>query len=130
MRPLNKKEKDEGDSVAWHVKDDTLEEYDSEGITNPQYFSFDHVWDAGVDTNTIYGDASKELVEKALTGVNGTCFAYGQTSSGKTHTLMGNPDDPGITPLAIQDVFESIDENKSSDPAWAHHKSSEASELK
>jgi centromeric protein E len=33
---------------------------------------------------------------------------YGQTSSGKTYTLSGTPNDPGIIPLAIQDIFEHI----------------------
>jgi centromeric protein E len=27
---------------------------------------------------------------------NGTLFAYGQTSSGKTFTLMGSPIEPGM----------------------------------
>ena len=43
-----------------------------------------------------------------MLGVNGTIFAYGQTSSGKTHTMMGNPDQPGIIPLALSEIFESI----------------------
>lgn len=34
-----------------------------------------------------------------------TVFAYGQTSSGKTHTMVGNVDDPGVTARAISDVF-------------------------
>ena len=116
MRPMNAKELEEEDSVAWKVQNNTLEEYDSDGIKNAQQFSFDHVWGPGIDTHSIYGDATKELVEKALSGINGTCFAYGQTSSGKTHTLMGSPEDPGITPLAIQDVFQTIEEYQTTKP--------------
>lgn len=33
-------------------------------------------------------------------------FAYGQTSSGKTHTLIGTAKDPGTLPLAIHDAFK------------------------
>ena len=40
-----------------------------------------------------------------MAGYNSTIFTYGQTSSGKTHTLIGIPEDPGITPLAIHDTF-------------------------
>ena len=43
MRQLNSKEKNEQDTVAWKVKGDSLEEYDSDGIKNAQTFSFDHV---------------------------------------------------------------------------------------
>uniref|UniRef100_A0A671Q1L8 Kinesin-like protein n=1 Tax=Sinocyclocheilus anshuiensis TaxID=1608454 RepID=A0A671Q1L8_9TELE len=52
-----------------------------------------------------------------LEGYNGTIFAYGQTSSGKTHTMEGNlhdPDGMGIIPRIVQDIFNyiySMDEN-------------------
>ena len=39
----------------------------------------------------------------------GTIFVYGQTSSGKTHTMIGEPDHPGIIAQAIADVFDYID---------------------
>ena len=35
---------------------------------------------------------------------------YGQTSSGKTHTMMGTSDDPGIIPLTIHEVFSYIEQ--------------------
>lgn len=35
----------------------------------------------------------------------GTIFAYGQTSSGKTHTMRGGEDGPGIIPLCIDEIF-------------------------
>ena len=44
----------------------------------------------------------------------GTVFAYGQTSSGKTFTMMGTEDQPGVIPLAIQEIFEYIEDVSSS----------------
>ena len=41
-------------------------------------------------------------------GFNGTVFAYGQTSSGKTHTMRGTPEVPGIIPLAVAEIFDRI----------------------
>ncbi len=35
----------------------------------------------------MYNEAAKEIVKDVLSGYNGTIFAYGQTSSGKTHTM-------------------------------------------
>jgi kinesin family protein 5 len=35
----------------------------------------------------VYNEAAKEIVKDVLSGYNGTIFAYGQTSSGKTHTM-------------------------------------------
>lgn len=43
-----------------------------------------------------------------MDGVNGTVFAYGQTSSGKTYTIQGNEREPGIIPLGIEQVFSQI----------------------
>ncbi|CAD6213226.1 unnamed protein product [Miscanthus lutarioriparius] len=41
----------------------------------------------------------------------GTVFAYGVTSSGKTHTMHGDQNCPGIIPLAIKDVFSMIQDS-------------------
>lgn len=43
-----------------------------------------------------------------MKGFNGTVFAYGQTSSGKTHTMHGTADEPGVIPLAVRDVFDAV----------------------
>lgn len=40
----------------------------------------------------------------------GTVFAYGQTNSGKTHTMRGSATEPGIIPLAVHDLFDIIQE--------------------
>ncbi|XP_042653054.1 kinesin heavy chain-like isoform X3 [Tyto alba] len=58
-----------------------------------------------------------QIVKDVLAGYNGTIFAYGQTSSGKTHTMEGKLHDPqqmGIIPRIAQDIFNhiySMDEN-------------------
>ena len=35
----------------------------------------------------VYSEACRPVVEAAVDGFNGTVFAYGVTSSGKTHTI-------------------------------------------
>ena len=62
------------------------------------------------DTTTanVFDKMGKPIIDSALEGYNGTIFAYGQTSSGKTHTLMGDTNDPGIIILAIHEVFDHI----------------------
>ena len=59
----------------------------------------------------VYNEAAKEIVKDVLSGYNGTIFAYGQTSSGKTHTmegLMNSNEHQGIIPRIIQDIFNHI----------------------
>ncbi|KAL8160373.1 hypothetical protein V2J09_001910 [Rumex salicifolius] len=48
------------------------------------------------------------LLLTQLGWIVGTVFAYGVTSSGKTHTMHGDHNCPGIIPLAIKDVFSMI----------------------
>lgn len=39
----------------------------------------------------VFEKTTADIVKKVIGGVNGTVFAYGQTSSGKTHTMMVRP---------------------------------------
>ena len=48
----------------------------------------------------------KPIVEKCLDGFNGTIFAYGQTTSGKTHTMIGTTEDRGILMQAVSDIYK------------------------
>lgn len=43
-----------------------------------------------------------------MDGYNAVIFAYGQTASGKTFTLSGDQDQPGIIPRSMKDVFAFI----------------------
>jgi len=80
------------------------------------YF-FDKVCKPNASQEKVYEDAAKSIVKDVLCGYNGTIFAYGQTSSGKTHTMegvMGDPVKQGIIPRIVQDIFNhiySMDEN-------------------
>lgn len=53
----------------------------------------------------VYEAIGRPFILPALDGLNGTIFAYGVTSSGKTHTMMGTPHEPGIVPRIINDTF-------------------------
>lgn len=46
----------------------------------------------------------------ALEGFNSTIFAYGQTGAGKSFTMMGSAEHPGIIPHSIAAIFETINE--------------------
>lgn len=50
----------------------------------------DHVFDTEVTTKSVFDSVAKNLVRSVLHGYNGTIFAYGQTASGKTHTMQGS----------------------------------------
>jgi chromosomal replication initiation ATPase DnaA len=62
---------------------------DSHGSLDPPTPRADHVFDTDVPTRTVFDTLAKDLVRSVLRGYNGTIFAYGQTASGKTHTMQG-----------------------------------------
>ena len=59
-------------------------------------------------TVDVYKCLAQPIVLKAVDGYNGTIFTYGNTSSGKTYTMVGNQKAPGIIPLAAKEIFHSI----------------------
>ncbi|OBS75855.1 hypothetical protein A6R68_17693, partial [Neotoma lepida] len=50
-------------------------------------YVFDRVLPPNTTQEQVYNACAKQIVKDVLEGYNGTIFAYGQTSSGKTHTM-------------------------------------------
>lgn len=71
-------------------------------------FQFDHVFGEESNTPEIYHVIARPITRAALVGYNGSIFMYGQTTSGKTYTMLGTPDTPGILPCTARDIFNYI----------------------
>jgi kinesin family protein 18/19 len=59
----------------------------------------------------IYKDQVAALVSDVCYGLNGTCFAYGMTGAGKTHTMLGvlgDKNEKGLIYLAVDDTVYSM----------------------
>uniref|UniRef100_A0A9R1SCX7 Kinesin family member 5A, a n=2 Tax=Cyprinus carpio TaxID=7962 RepID=A0A9R1SCX7_CYPCA len=111
FRPLNQAEILRGDKfLPTFQEDDTV-------IIGGKPYVFDHVFPTNTTQEQVYNTCAKQIVKDVLGGYNGTIFAYGQTSSGKTHTMEGKLHDPqqmGIIPRIAEDIFNhifSMDEN-------------------
>lgn len=105
FRPLSEREYQRGDEIAWYADGDKLVRNEYNPATA---YAFDRVFGPHTASEEVYEVAAKPVVKAAMEGVNGTVFAYGVTSSGKTHTMHGDHNAPGIIPLAIKDVFSMI----------------------
>jgi hypothetical protein len=111
FRPLNEKEKLQTKDICVDFIDSQQLNLRSTAENNSYKFSFDKVFDVNSTQQQVYMDSAKPIVDSVLEGFNGTIFAYGQTSSGKTHTMQGIIDDPeaeGIIPRMIRNVFSHI----------------------
>ncbi|XP_065819584.1 centromere-associated protein E isoform X1 [Labrus bergylta] len=112
VRPLIEREESAASESAepahlfWKADKKSIHQIDDGNSTKS--FSFDRVFTAQETTNQLYQNIAKPLVVSTVEGYNGTIFAYGQTSSGKTFTMMGSNGTPGVIPLAVEDVFQTI----------------------
>ncbi|XP_042210977.1 kinesin-like protein KIN-7G [Homarus americanus] len=111
VRPLIVREAAASSTVHWQIgSDQTITQIDSatqKALCTP--YKFDRVFGAQYSNNDVYTEVAEAIVESTLGGFNGTIFAYGQTSSGKTYTMMGDKINHGIIPLAIKNIFRSIE---------------------
>jgi len=73
---------------------------------------FNRVFDDSHGQEAVFAGTTKAYVADFLAGTNVTVFAYGQTGTGKTHTIMGPSDDKGIIPRCLTDIFSGIPEGK------------------
>ncbi|XP_017241405.1 kinesin-like protein KIN-7K, chloroplastic isoform X1 [Daucus carota subsp. sativus] len=110
FRPLSPREISQGEEIAWYADGESI----VRGEHNPSIaYAYDKVFGPTTTTCHVYDVAAQHVICGAMEGINGTIFAYGVTSSGKTHTMHGDQRSPGIIPLAIKDTFSIIQETPS-----------------
>ncbi|KAJ3624122.1 hypothetical protein MTP99_017770 [Tenebrio molitor] len=117
-RPLNNREKNrsEVDVVTVPSKNQIIihepkHKVDLTKYLDNQHFRFDYVFDETCTNETVYKFTAQPLVKTIFEGGMATCFAYGQTGAGKTHTMGGEFKGKqqnfknGIYALVATDVF-------------------------
>lgn len=75
-----------------------------------QQFIFDKVFGFQSDNKEIFEFTTKHLIKSLMDGYNCSVFAYGATGAGKTYTMLGKDDNPGITFLTMTELFENMKE--------------------
>ncbi|XP_066320969.1 kinesin-like protein KIN-6 isoform X2 [Miscanthus floridulus] len=73
---------------------------------------FSAVFPSNSTQHDIFAQVMNPLVDDFLGGKSGLLVAMGPTGSGKTHTIFGNPRNPGILPLTLRRIFDAQGENK------------------
>ncbi|RCK64557.1 Kinesin-like protein KIP3 [Candida viswanathii] len=72
-------------------------------------FVFDRLFDEECTQDQVYNNTTRPLLDSVLDGYNATVFAYGATGCGKTHTISGTPEDPGVIFLTMKELYEKIE---------------------
>ncbi|XP_077084784.1 kinesin-like protein KIF18A [Siphateles boraxobius] len=128
VRPLNNKEKDGNCKKVVHVVDNHMLVFDpkEEEVTffrgqrvgnrdvrkranKDLKFVFDSVFGEDSSQLEVFENTTKAIVDGVLNGYNCTVFAYGATGAGKTHTMLGTCDTPGVMFLTMKELFARMD---------------------
>ncbi|KAJ8262937.1 hypothetical protein COCON_G00153940 [Conger conger] len=112
-RPLSQAEEKRGEADVVRVRDgeSVLVQEQKEAVDLTQYllqheFYFDEVFSEACSNEDVYKKTAYPLIQHIFNGGKATCFAYGQTGAGKTHTMLGSsPRRPGLYALAARDIF-------------------------
>ena len=83
-----------------------------DNIFVPQSFKFDKIFTKDITSEKIYLDICQDVIKSFINGINGTIFVYGQTTSGKTYTMLGNVNYPGILPCSLKNLFDLLEKEK------------------
>ncbi|CAJ1049776.1 kinesin-like protein KIF18A [Xyrichtys novacula] len=75
-------------------------------------FVFDHVFNENSTQADIFENTTKGVLDGVMNGFNSTVFAYGATGAGKTHTMLGSQNDPGVMYRTMKELFKRMDDAK------------------
>ncbi|VDI77930.1 StAR-related lipid transfer protein 9 [Mytilus galloprovincialis] len=132
VRPINKRELDQngksivdtnGDAISvTNIKVDSNAEY-GDSRERIKTFTFDYCYDSTGEPHSpqyapqqlVFQDLGTEVLQAAFEGYNACVLAYGQTSTGKTYTMTGIREDPGLIPRICEGLFSHVDDFEASD---------------
>ena len=117
MRPLWQKEDDAGDvrcvsvlqGKVVNVVDPWYDEVINPNRQKEKRYAFDVVFDENVGQLEVFEKTSKGLVSGVLDGYNASVFAYGATGAGKTHTMLGSIEEPGIMVKTLHAIYSAME---------------------
>ncbi|XP_009700308.1 PREDICTED: kinesin-like protein KIF18A [Cariama cristata] len=131
VRPESQKEKDGNFSKVVHVVDQHILVFDpkEEEVSffhgkrlihrdvnkrkkKDLKFVFDTVFAENSSQLEVFEHTTKSVIDGFLNGYNCTVLAYGATGAGKTHTMLGSPEDPGVMYLTMMALYNCMDQIK------------------
>uniref|UniRef100_A0A7N9CES4 Kinesin-like protein n=1 Tax=Macaca fascicularis TaxID=9541 RepID=A0A7N9CES4_MACFA len=120
VRPISVAELEEGATLIAHKVDeqmvvlmDPMEDPDDilrAHRSREKSYLFDVAFDFTATQEMVYQATTKSLIEGVISGYNATVFAYGPTGCGKTYTMLGTDQEPGIYVRTLNDLFRAIEE--------------------
>ncbi|KAA8531497.1 hypothetical protein F0562_006150 [Nyssa sinensis] len=124
-RPLTERERGRGRDIVRVNHDKEVQVLDPDlskdyleriqNRTKERKYSFDYAFGPHSTNSEVYKKSISSIIAGVVQGLNATVFAYGSTGSGKTYTMVGTRDDPGLMVLSLHTIFDLIKGDNSSD---------------
>lgn len=114
LRPLNAREKKHGTLpvVSASTGDKSVTVIKGQGSRQVRSsYTFDNVFTAFSSQEEVFDATLKPIIRDVMQGFESTVFAYGQTGTGKTHTMEGDIDNAemqGVIPRSAKAIFEEL----------------------
>lgn len=133
VRPFNRYEMEQNQRNIIRVLDsqnlvfdpeDDLEEFFYHGVKQKHRdltkrqrkkmnMQYDDIFDKEATNAEVFETCTMPLIDQLMNGYNCSVFVYGATGAGKTYTMVGSPETPGITYLTMQKLFQRLGELES-----------------
>ena len=78
--------------------------------TEERHYNFTHIYGPSSKQTDVFSKTAAPLLERFLQGDSCVLFAYGMTNAGKTYTIQGTSQEPGVLPRLVSSVLERMDE--------------------
>ncbi|XP_058109683.1 kinesin-like protein KIN-10C isoform X2 [Magnolia sinica] len=94
------------EEVAVHIKD--------QETSRNECYKLDSFFGQDDNVGQIFQKEVSPVIPGIFDGCNATVFAYGATGSGKTYTMQGTDEQPGLMPLAMSTILSMCENTGSS----------------
>ncbi|XP_028914627.1 kinesin-like protein KIF22 [Ornithorhynchus anatinus] len=82
-------------------------------------YQFDAFYGEASSQQEVYAGSVQPILRHLLEGQNASVLAYGPTGAGKTHTMLGSTEQPGVIPRALWDLLQLTRDQGAEGRPWA-----------
>ncbi|XP_067225459.1 kinesin-like protein KIF22 [Chanodichthys erythropterus] len=121
LRPYMDKQDDKGEGPCVRgLGPQKLEIINWRNATETLQYQFDVFHGEETTQQAVFLTSVKPILPHILNGQNASVFAYGPTGAGKTHTMLGSQEQPGIIPRAVREVFNLVGAQEKGQDGWEY----------
>ncbi|KAA0725553.1 Kinesin-like protein KIF22 [Triplophysa tibetana] len=121
LRPYMDKQDEKGEGPCVRgLGPQNLEIINWRNATETLHYQFDAFHGEQTSQQEVFVSSVKPILPHILNGQNASVFAYGPTGAGKTHTMLGSQEQPGIIPRAVKEVFNLVAAQEEEQDSWQY----------